>query len=256
MDNDFKLIYYRHNFCKEAPSIQNSIIMFYELTIVISGELKYYCNNNETLLNSGNAVFIKPGNSRRRDLSKDNVNYVSFNFICKENFDSFPQLIKACTSTEIKLLIAACDEIYSKSFSGYEERISHILYTILLQLKNNLAVVNSNSLCLKIKQYIKQNLEGKVTLKDIGELTFFSPLYCDTLFRKETGKSIINYLIDERISEARRLLVENSLTLTSVAETVGFCDYNYFARMFKKRTGYTPTQYKKNIPDSFNSKKY
>lgn len=247
MNKDFKLIYYRHNFYKKAPSMQNSNILFYELTFVISGELKYYCQGDEIILKSGDAVFIKPGSDRKRDLSADNVNYVSFNFIYKGQFDNLPQVIRNCFSGDINLLIAACDEIHSRSLSGREDGISYVLFAILHQLNNNIAVVNSDPLCQKIKEYLRKNLAQKITLKDIGDLTFFSPFYCDTLFRKETGKSIIDYLIDERVAEARRLLVENSLTLYAIAQAVGFNDYNYFSRMFKKRSGYTPTQYKKSI---------
>ena len=64
-------------------------------------------------------------------------------------------------------------------------------------------------------------------------------------FKKEMGKSIINYLIDVRISEARNLISGSALPLSAISEKVGFEDYNYFSRIFKKRVGYTPRQYRR-----------
>ena len=58
--------------------------------------------------------------------------------------------------------------------------------------------------------------------------------------------SIIEYVLKERIAMAKSLLMEGSLPLTKISEMVGFSDYNYFSRTFKKQTGYTPLAYKKN----------
>ena len=67
------------------------------------------------------------------------------------------------------------------------------------------------------------------------------------LFKKETGKSIINYLLDERLESAKMLIREGSLSLSDIAVETGFSDYNYFSRIFKKRVGVSPISYKKNI---------
>jgi two-component system response regulator YesN len=95
--------------------------------------------------------------------------------------------------------------------------------------------------------YLHSNFSKKVTLNDIGKLTFFSPNYCENIFKRETGRSVIDYLLEIRMEEAKKLLAEGVLSLGDVSETVGFEDYNYFSRVFKKRTGYTPSEYKKLI---------
>ena len=65
------------------------------------------------------------------------------------------------------------------------------------------------------------------------------------VFKKETGRSIIDFLIEERISESKKLLAEDSIPLATISELVGFDDYNYFSRVFKKRAGCTPSEYRK-----------
>ena len=97
-------------------------------------------------------------------------------------------------------------------------------------------------------EYIHSDIGRKITLADIGNLTFFSPIYCDTVFKKEVGRSIVDYALDRRIEEARRLLLEGTMPLAEIAEAVGFDDYNYFSRVFKKRCGYSPTAYRRLSP--------
>ena len=98
---------------------------------------------------------------------------------------------------------------------------------------------------LKIKKYIRANLNKKISLTDISEYTFFSPVHCEKLFRKETNTSIIDYVINQKINEAQYLLITEPTDIRKIAEKIGFDNYNYFSRLFKKRTGFTPSQYKK-----------
>ena len=72
------------------------------------------------------------------------------------------------------------------------------------------------------------------------------------IFKQKTGLSIIEYVLKERITLAKSLLMEGSFPLTKIAEQVGFFDYNYFSRTFKKLTGYTPLAYKKNASKFLN----
>jgi two-component system response regulator YesN len=61
------------------------------------------------------------------------------------------------------------------------------------------------------------------------------------------GCSIIDYTLSLRINRAKNMLAAGTHTLSQIAERVGFEDYNYFSRVFKKRTGYTPSGYKKML---------
>jgi two-component system response regulator YesN len=63
------------------------------------------------------------------------------------------------------------------------------------------------------------------------------------VFKKNEGVSIINYLISQRITEAKRLLTEGATSLKDVATLVGYNDYNYFSRIFKKNVGCSPKDF-------------
>lgn len=96
-------------------------------------------------------------------------------------------------------------------------------------------------------RHLHSHFAEKITLQQIGELTAFSPVYCDTVFRQEVGKPIIEYLLAIRVDEAQKLLMDGNLSVAQVAERTGFRDANYFCRVFKKRTSDTPSGYRKRL---------
>lgn len=73
-----------------------------------------------------------------------------------------------------------------------------------------------------------------------------SAAYFSTVFKKETGKSFINYLTDYRMEKALRLLMEEEEKTYIIAEAVGYADPNYFSYAFKKKFGMSPSKYKLN----------
>lgn len=122
-----------------------------------------------------------------------------------------------------------------------------LLQCIVMQIKQSMTMKKLSPLTIKIRDYIQANVEGKITLESVSKAVFFSPVYCSALFKKEMGKGIIEYVIDEKIRKAKNYIIEG-VRLKDIAELVGFTDYNYFCRIFKKRVNYTPAQYRKMLP--------
>lgn len=240
------LIYSRHNLGERAPKILPSNIPYDELTVVIKGELEYTVNGKAVTLGSGDIIYVSKGDARVRKETEENVDYISFNFSCEERFD-IPPMFKNGVHSEVLLLIAAYDKINARAYLDNKEKNQHILGCLLSVIEDRARTENFNPLTLKIMKYIHSNLDKRITLEDIGRLTFFSPVYCDTVFKRETGRSIIDYVLDKRIEEAKKLLLDESLSFGRIAELVGFGDYNYFSRTFKKRSGYAPSEYRRMV---------
>lgn len=242
--NNFELIYYRHNINPANTYIPKNQINFCELTFVIGGELEYFVDGNPVKLREKDVVFIKSGSFRERKKVKKPVNYVSINFHTSDELD-LPTYIKGGLTREIMMLFGFCDETTKNAYLNSYKILGPINHSVLEILKKNLLLESENFLTVKVKKYIHENLRERVTLNDISENTFYSAIYLETVFKKDTGKSIIEYLIDERLNVAKKMLIDGSIPLSEIAESVGFLDYNYFARTFKKHIGCTPTQYKK-----------
>lgn len=242
--NTIDLIYVKHHADDYPKKMPHYIIPYYDLTLLFRGSMTYEINGEQLVMNAGDVICLPPGTRRARDEGTERTDFISFNFTVKDA-PTLPESAKKLIGGDIRLLVAALDEFSQRLYVDAKEKSTHVLACILLILEDKIKEKSYSTLTLKIIEYIHANISSKITLGDIGEAMFFSPVYCDSVFRNEVGKPIIDYLIDVRITEAKNLLVGGILSLTDVSESVGFSDYNYFSRVFKKRTGYTPSEYKR-----------
>lgn len=238
-----ELIYSRHNVGREAHEMTPFSIPYNDLTVVIKGTVEYTVNGKQVTLNDGDLIYMPEGTLRARTRSRKNADYISFNFKTNDTYN-IPEVLRNAVHSEALLLVAAYDKIDSRSYLDNREKLEHLLACMLSVFEDRVKTENFNPLTMKIIKHIHANLRDKITLEDIGRLTFFSPIYCETVFKRETGRSIIDYVLDRRIEEAKKLLLEGSMNFTQIAQAVGFGDYNYFSRTFKKRSGYTPSDYR------------
>ena len=99
----------------------------------------------------------------------------------------------------------------------------------------------------KILNYIKENYAHQIKIEDIAKNNNISRNYLYTMFKNEFGVSPKEYLLSLRLEKAKDLLQDTScdLTVGQIAFATGFTDPLYFSRIFRKKTGITPQQYKK-----------
>ncbi len=106
------------------------------------------------------------------------------------------------------------------------------------EIQDNIVVIN------KIKEYVRNHLAENISLKEMLKDFYFSSGYANVLFKKETGMTIHQYIVNERMNAAAQLLREkNNMKIYDVAAQVGYSDVAYFINVFKKIYGCTPTQY-------------
>ena len=85
---------------------------------------------------------------------------------------------------------------------------------------------------------------NEISLDDVSREVNVSPYYFSKLFKEEVGENFIDYLTDLRISRAKLMLKDETLTIREAGARAGYADQNYFSRIFKKQTGMTPRQYR------------
>lgn len=96
---------------------------------------------------------------------------------------------------------------------------------------------------MQIIKYLNENYTQDISLKKLSEEFHLNPSYVSYLIKNETGLTYSQYLTDLRIGKARRLLETTDLSLAEISEAVGFNDYFYFIKKFKKVVGVTPGHY-------------
>ena len=95
-----------------------------------------------------------------------------------------------------------------------------------------------------VTDYISENYQKKLDNKFLANLVGFHPNYLGRLFKRTFKCGIQQYILDFRISAAKKLLVETQLPLTEISVLCGFEDYPYFSAYFKRKTGMNPSQYR------------
>ena len=91
---------------------------------------------------------------------------------------------------------------------------------------------------------IDNDLSLDLSLTALAELTSVSPGYLSAIFKREMKKTITDYIADKRISHAAHLLTTTHLQVQTVASHCGILDVQYFSKIFKKKTGFTPREYR------------
>jgi AraC-like DNA-binding protein len=97
--------------------------------------------------------------------------------------------------------------------------------------------------------FIESCYAQKIYTDTLGGLVNLSPFHFTRLFKKVTGLSPMNYINRYRVDMAKRLLIEKDLTITQIAERTGFCNVNYFDKVFKEMNGFTPLELRKQFTD-------
>ena len=98
-----------------------------------------------------------------------------------------------------------------------------------------------------IKNYIDSNISDEISIDKLSGLIFKSPSQTIRIFKKQLGITPYEYHMKNRIEKAISLLHETNKPVKEIAFNLGFCDEHYFSNIFKKKTGKTPTEYRKDL---------
>jgi AraC family transcriptional regulator len=91
-----------------------------------------------------------------------------------------------------------------------------------------------------VRDHIRMHLTADIEVAELAGLVRLSPHYFSLVFRQAVGVSPHQYILQQRVAEARRLLSAGGMTLAQLAFHLGFADQSHFSRAFRKVTGTTP----------------
>jgi len=132
------------------------------------------------------------------------------------------------------------DIVYS--FNNLQELFGQ-LKDFLIENEGNHYSPNSNDIVGNIIKDIKENFNKDLKLQDLADKYHVNYNYLGQLFKKDTGQTFTNFLVELRIEKAISLFSEN-LLFYEVAKKVGYHDYYHFCKIFKKHKGMSPSEYK------------
>lgn len=135
---------------------------------------------------------------------------------------------------------------------NYKEAIISILLRLFILIKRSITEIKDDSLrepenkiVTSVISYIDVNYKESLNIPKIAMNVFYSSNYISNIFKQNTGMSVKEYIINKRISEAKKLLIESDLKILGIAFDVGFSSINTFNVNFKKLTGLSPLKYRR-----------
>ena len=96
-----------------------------------------------------------------------------------------------------------------------------------------------------VKDYIAQNLHTHFTLNELSAMVFLSSSYLSTIFTKEEGVTLIDYINKQKVDLACNYLSTENFNISELSAMLSFENSNYFSKVFKKYTGFSPSAYKR-----------
>jgi len=105
---------------------------------------------------------------------------------------------------------------------------------------------NLSAIVQKVQTYIESNLSGELSLSTLAKIIDVTPGYLSSAFRKETGQTLSDYILELRMKAALHLIRSTKLQVQTVAQMCGLPDPNYFTRLFKRFYGLTPGKLRKD----------
>ena len=138
---------------------------------------------------------------------------------------------------------------YSKAeIQAYTETLEAL--SAYIQLKGMILTAEQTDL-QKLELYLDQHYMEKLSLESISQQLHIGRTKLCSLAKELSGGRTLSYLIvQRRIEAAKRLLLQSSMPISAVGETVGVSDYNYFSKVFRSATGMTPSAFRKNCRDA------
>lgn len=104
--------------------------------------------------------------------------------------------------------------------------------------------ISSNRQCAAVRRYIDLHFKEPLTLDQLSEEAHMNKYYLSHVFKREYGVSPINYMISRRIDESKYLLAETDLSMSQIAQLLGFSSSSYFSQAFRKTQGVSPMEFR------------
>ncbi|RKP56241.1 response regulator [Cohnella endophytica] len=135
-------------------------------------------------------------------------------------------------------------ELSVRSVRSATDLIAWIRHAVVKAMTYATSIEQSQSVVNRVIFYIKQHITEDFSRDDIANSVFLNPDYLTRVFKKETGMSISDYLLKERLGIAQELLAKTDMPVSAVAAQIGYSNFSHFSRMFKKYTDLNPIDYR------------
>lgn len=233
---------------------------FTELFYVISGLGKFLVDDQLITVKENDMVIVNPNvEHTEKSLDSKPLEYIVFGVEGLTFSFGTPEIPQNYGyynyNTEKKHLLnfsqLMLHEISEKK-SGYEQVCHDLLEVLIIYITRNdqFGILSSDTSrmpkeCAVAKRYLDSNYAQPITLDSLADATHINKFYLSHTFTKHLGMSPITYLIQRRLQISKDMLTQTDHSIAQIASSSGFASQSYFSQIFKKFTGMSPNQYRK-----------
>jgi len=249
---------------------------FWEMVYIDAGNVLVKANDKEYRLEQGDVIFHKPNEFHSIKTHNDSpANVFIITFVCSSESMSFFKGKKMTVPTKIKKHMSAIIEESTHTFDsmavddtkleikenppiGSQQMIKTYLEQFLILLirsendNHNLRIFPSkesmeNHLVSQVMQIIEDNTYNNISVEKICHDLNYSRTYLSKIFKAASGYTILEYILTNKIREAKKLIREERYNFTQISDMLSFDNPHYFSTVFKKIANMTPTNYKNSV---------
>ena len=137
---------------------------------------------------------------------------------------------------------------------GYEDVCQAYMEILIIRLMRNTALsiptepqpISGNRQCAAVRRYIDLHFKEPLTLELLAEEAHMNKYYLAHAFKREYGVSPISYMISRRVEESKYLLAETDLSMSQIAQLLGFSSLSYFSQVFRRTQSLSPMEYRQS----------
>jgi len=255
---NFVVEHYGVEQCSPNHSFGLGVKTSYLIVFILEGTGIFEVNNQAHQLNRNDSFLVPPHKIHKYTADKDDPwKYAWISFSVDDFEDDFAQLhnvdflrkVKNISMIERHVSRLRRNENFEKSKYKTVREDSLVKLFISEMLSEDHAIVLPQKIVNadKIKEYIENNYFMELIVDEIAERFNYNRSYMCRLFKSVHGKSPKDFIIDYKIQMACKLFLESDLSVDNVSNSVGYKDSFNFSKMFKKRIGLPPQEYKKYI---------
>jgi AraC family transcriptional regulator of arabinose operon len=250
------------HFDNRIPGWRNhmAVLQLNILALVMDGKIRYTINDSTVIAEKGDLLFIPRGSTRASENIEGEHQKITIAFHHDESDAADlpflgPGMCRKCKIRNFEYVKHRFERLYDESIGqgGYRQYVVNGIFRELLgmaarEFEHTEVTPIKLKLVHALQQHLAAHYREPVQIARLAALVHRSPNYTISLFRELTGLSPIQYVHLLRIKEACNLLANSDLTVTEIANYLGYYDHSYFFRMFRKITSMSPTTYKETGP--------
>lgn len=241
---------------KNVKISKNRKTSMFEIELPIEDGGISYIDENSKRINSNMIICAKPGQVRHTKFPFKcyYVHMIIHSGFLYDSLMCIPDFLETDKGDIYKSIFVKLMKHYN-ALSDREEiilqsLILELIYTITKESTKRIKRINSTNSYLIIENslhYIKENLTEDLTLEKVSKAMSLSPVHFHNTFKAAVGKTLRDYIEEQRIKKAINLLLTTNNSLTQIAYESGFSSQSYFSYVFKRRMKMTPREYAQEI---------